>query len=171
MIWGVIGLGAIYLALRDGEKKGATAPNDPVAPPQAVPTPGDDIRLSTAGQGDGGVISKLERRSGQTYDDGSNTLAWSDAGYVRGSVATGFVRANTRVSGSDTFTIDGVKYENVLVYSSLEAAIEADKKEEPKPDDPVKPPEEEEPPAPTFPTQPSLPGFGGGQSSYFGGAF
>lgn len=179
MITGLIALGGLYYALKDEKLSDATptppdAPEAPQDPPQALEPQGDDYRLQDAGEGDGGIISLLQGRRGQMYDDGSGGYTWEDMGFVRGSAATGFVSAPRFLSGTITFTIAGTTYKHVLVYNSLESAIEADKDEEYDPNDPTQPqapPPEEDKPAPPKPNRPPMPGFGGGVSNPFGGAF
>ena len=179
MITGLIALGGLYYALKDEKSSDATptapvTPDAPQDPPKALEPQGDGIRFEEAGQGDGGVISLLQRRYGLMYDDGSGGYTWRDSGYVRGSPATGFVSASASVGGTSTFTIDGTKYKHVLVYQTLADAIKADEKEEVDPNDPTQPqapPPEEDKPEPSKPNQPPLPPFGGfgGVQTPFGG--
>ena len=183
MITGLIALGGLYYALKDEKMSDATptaptTPDAPVEPPKPLTPEGDDYRLQDAGQGDGGTISLLQGRRGLMYDDGSGGYTWEDTGFVRGSLATGFVSAPRFVGGSITFTIAGTTYKHVLVYKTLELAIEADKDEEVDPNDPTQPqapppPSEEDEPEPPKPNRPPMPDFvfGGGVSNPFGGAF
>ena len=172
MIAGLVGLGAVYWALKD---KGATTPPaTPNNPPQAVPTDEDSYRVEKVGAGDQNNIYLIQMRSGVLYDDGRDTRQWSDSGFIRGDFPTGFVSASARVGGTISFEINEIYYENVIVYKTKEDAIEADKDKETTPDSPVKPEEpKEEPVQPTLPVQPSIPSFGSGIGSFpsFGGGY
>lgn len=168
MITGLIGLGAFYWALKDEKSSDATptapeAPEAPQDPPKALEPEGDDYRLEEAGKGDGGIISLLQLRSGLMYDDGSGGYTWSDSGYVRGSLDTGFVSAPKSLGGTISFG----EYKHVLVYKTLEDAIKADEDDEPSPTKPQAPPEDK--PLPPKPNKPPMPGFGFGTQSPFGG--
>jgi hypothetical protein len=174
---GVLALGGLYLYLRDDDdmKKPDTSGrsgDEPSLPPKPLPVEGDDYRVEMVAQGEQNEIQLLESRRGILYDDGSGSQTWESSGYLRGNLADGFVRASASVGGTITFTINDRKYENVLVYSSEEAALKADEKEEPKPDDPQKQPEEEdEPTQPSLPTRPDFGGGLGGGYTPFGGGF
>jgi hypothetical protein len=174
---GVLMLGGLYVALRDADA--TSLPSDanggstdaPTPPPKPLPVEGDDYRVEEVAKGDQNNIYLLESRRGVLYDDGSGGYSWEQSGYIRGDFPTGFVMAPTGLGGTITFEINETLYENVIVYKTEQEAIDADKKEEPKPDDPQKQPDgEEKPTLPSLPTRPDY-GLGGGVGSYFGGGY
>jgi hypothetical protein len=174
---GVLMLGGLYVALRDADA--TSLPSDanggstdaPTPPPKPLPVEGDDYRVEEVAKGDQNNIYLLESRRGVLYDDGSGGYSWEQSGYIRGDFPTGFVMAPTGLGGTITFEINETLYENVIVYKTEQEAIDADKKEEPKPDDPQKQPDgEEKPTLPSLPKRPDY-GLGGGVGSYFGGGY
>lgn len=175
----LIGGGIVYLYLTRMEDyqptvDEATPADEPAQPPKPVMPTGDDYRVEEVAKGDQNNIYLLESRRGVLYDDGSGGYSWEKSGYIRGDFPVGFVMAPTSVGGSMTFTINDMTYENVLVYKSQEDAIAADKKEEPKPDDPQKQPDADDDAddSGSLPLKPptGLPGMGGSWSGpLFGG--
>lgn len=174
MIAEIIVIGGLYWFYKDKEgAKPEDSPTEPMnPPPKPLPVEGDDYRVEEVAKGDQSNIYLLQSRRGVLYDDGSGEYTWEDSGYLRGDFPTGFVTASSSVGGTISFEISEVYYENVIVYATQEAAIEADKKEEPSPDAPVKPeePEEEPPSLPPIKPPTGLPGFGGNYNP-FGGAY
>ena len=179
MITGLLALGAFYYALKDEKLSDATptapvAPDAPVEPPKPLTPEGDDYRTTVVAEGDQNDISLLQIRRGLMYDDGSGGYTWEDSGFLRGNAKIGFVRASKAVGGTITFTMNGTKYENIIVYKTEQLAIEEDEEEEYDPTDPTKPQappqdDDEDKPEPPKPNRPPMPGFGGGVQSPFGG--
>lgn len=175
----VLALAGLWWAFKD--KDATTLPPDanggstdaPTPPPKPLPVQGDDYRVEEVAKGDQNNIYLLESRRGVLYDDGSGGYSWEQSGYIRGDFPTGFVMASASVGGTITFEINETLYKNVIVYKTEQEAIDADKKEEPKPTDPQKQPDDEEEGKPTLPTLPKRPdlGLGGGVGSYFGGGY
>jgi len=182
---GVLALGGLYLYLRDeddmkkpdGSDTSGRSGDEPSLPPKPVMPEGDDYRVEKVATGERSNIYLLESRRGVLYDDGSGGYSWEQTGYIRGDYPTGFTSAPTSLGGTISFEINETYYENVIVYGTEQAAIEADKIPEEDPTGPQKQPEddegEDEGGQPTFPTRPptGLPGFGGGVGSYFGGGY
>lgn len=180
----VLALAGLWWAFKD---KDATTPpadeNDgsqdaPTLPPKPLPDEGETYRVEEVAKGDQNNIYLLEARYGVKYDDGSGGYTWQSMGFIRGDYPTGFVMASTSVGGTTTFRIGETLYKNVIVYATQQEAIDADKKEEPKPTDPQKQPEDdEEDDTPSLPPlQPPFGGglgggLGGGVGSYFGGGY
>ena len=165
-------LGGLWWLSRDERGEGSTdekeaAPDAPTPPPQAVPTGEDSYRVEKVGSGDKNNIYLLQTRFGVLYDDGRDTRQWEDTGFIRGDFPTGFVSGS---AGGISFEINEIYYENVVLYSTKEDAIEADKDKETTPDSPMKPEEPQEP-APVAPVVPVTPRGGLGNYTPFGGGF
>jgi len=162
-----VGLGLVAYLLFRKDKKDKKEPMTP--PPQAVPTGEDSWRVTFIESGeDGNGIYELESASGLVYEDGRDERQWSNAGYITGAEGVGYLSAPSDIGGTVTFEIEGMLYENVLVYSTLDKARDATAlPDESDPNQPAKPEEPEEDGGEDgIPFQPptTLPGAGVGVS-------
>ena len=181
-----LGIAALLWAIDKAKKEqttdepdtgGRSDEDDSSQPPIPVmPTlPSYNLEKVWANDDETVCIYIIQMLNGMVYEDpetGERSGDWYyvDSGYVIGNcTATAFVRASASVGGTMTFEIDGVEYENVLVYATLDGAIleVEDDEEEPSPDDPQKQPDSDDNGGSDgIPYIPPSSGLGGGYSAF-----
>lgn len=127
-----------------GRSEEPSEPSEPSGPPRPVTPTGDDYRVELVATGEQNNIYLLQTRRGVLYDDGSGGYSWEDTGFLRGDFPNGFVMGSASVGGTITFTINSIRYQNVVVYSSKQSALDDDIIPEDDPSGPQQQPEDDE---------------------------
>lgn len=191
---GVLMLGGLYLWLRDGDatptppmpEEDKEDPLDDDSTPSPTPTPQkwtdtaewSGEYIATGPQGENVVWFY---RTGIRYEDGTTEMSSTTYIVIGDANHHAFLRSNSNRGTIDIpkrFSGGSVDMKNVQVFSDLQTASDkADKLSNPPPRDPTDPvqpqPEPEEEDEPSRPSGPTLPdyGFGGSNSTPFGGGF
>lgn len=156
-----IGL-SIYVLNRLMNQQDSMNPN--TKPPTAKPSNKEQFRAVIVDSENGFNISEIQALMGSEYTDGSGQTQYETIGFACGDEVTGFKTTSKGITGTRTFTLNGVTYTNVLLYPTIEAAKDSVKPE----DDPLSPeaqPEEDDNAGGGY-SLPTQPGFGGlGNSS------
>ena len=139
-------------------------------PPTAEPSDMEQFRAVIVDSENGFNISEIQQLTGSEYSDGSGQTQYETIGYACGDEVTGFKTTSGYITGSRTFTLNGVTYTNVLLYPTIEAAKDSLKPD----DDPLGPesqPETDDNSGGGFslPTQPGIPTLGNFRTNTLGG--
>lgn len=173
----IVELGIGYLLFKKLKGNGYQS-DEETLPPVAIAPDLPQFRVEMVAHFEPDHIYRLEGLSGMVYKDpmtGEQMGEWTyeSWGYIIGNAdATGFLSASASVGGTVTFILNGIEYENVLVFSSQEDAEAELEPSTPSPDDPQKQPEDggSTDTGGSGYLQPDY-GLGGGMGSYVGGSW